>query len=65
MYKSMLNAMMLNASSTVGKVTETNNPNRRIDVPKGGGGLYIFNGTNNINIGGSDDNSDDTSWLLG
>jgi len=65
MYKSMLNAMMLNASSTVGKVTETNNPNKRVDIPKGGGGLYIFNGTNNINIGGSDDNLDDTSWLLG
>lgn len=34
-------------------------------MPKGGGGLYIFNGTNNINIGGSNDNPDDTSWLLG
>lgn len=65
MYKSMLSAMMLNANSTVGKVIETNNPNKRVEMPKGGGGLYIFNGTNNINIGGSNDNPDDTSWLLG
>ena len=57
--------MMLNASSTVGKVPE-GNPGKKIDIPKGGGGLYIFNGNNNINVGGGDTlDDDDTSWLLG
>jgi hypothetical protein len=65
MYKSMLNAMMLNTNSTVGKVPDLNS-NKRVDIPKGGGGLYIFNGNNNINIGGGNlEDPDDTSWLLG
>lgn len=64
MYKSMLNAMMLNANSSVGKV-QFDNPNKKVEIPKGGGGLYIFNGNNNINIGGEGVDPDDTSWLLG
>lgn len=60
MYKSMLQAMMLNANSSVGRVIKDSN---KSDTPKGGGSLYIFNGNNNnINIG---ENPDDISWLLG
>lgn len=63
MYKSMLNAMMLNANSSVGKIPPPNQ--KKIDIPKGGGGLYIFNGNSNINPGGGEGADDDTSWLLG
>lgn len=66
MYKSMLQAMMLNTTSSEGKIINKD-PNKRVDIPKGGGGLYIFNGTNNPGgdgpiEGGPDD---DLSWLLG
>jgi len=61
MYKSMLSAMMLNSNSSSGKLPD---PNKKIDLPKGGAGLYIFNGTNNMNnIENSD--PDDLSWLMG
>ena len=62
MYKSMLNAMMLNTNSIVGR-TLTND--KKDSIPKGGGGLYLFNGeNNNFNINGHNNNDDDLSWLL-
>lgn len=61
MYKSMLNAMMLSTSSSAGMPQPINN--KKVDIPNGGGGMFIFNGTNNININSVD--LDDTSWLLG
>jgi hypothetical protein len=64
MYKSMLNAMMLNASSTVGKVIE-GAPKKKISTPKGGSGLYIFNGKGDIDSNGEGLDDDDISWLLG
>ncbi len=62
MYKSMLNAMMLNSSSSVGRITE---PNRRVETPNGGAGLFIFNGSNSVNTGGEGPDPDDISWLMG
>lgn len=62
MYKSMLNAMMLNANSSVGRITD---PNKRVETPSGGAGLYIFNGTNSVNTGGEGSDPDDISWLMG
>jgi hypothetical protein len=62
MYKSMLNAMMLNSSSSVGRITE---PNRRAETPNGGAGLFIFNGSNSVNTGGEGSDPDDISWLMG
>ena len=65
MYKSMLNAMLINTTSSVDKIPT---PGKKIDIPQGGGGLYIFNGdNNNINFNGDsrDNQEDDTSWLLG
>lgn len=64
MYKSMLNAMMLNANSSAGMVPRSMGE-KKAEIPKGGGGLYIFNGNNNINFGGDTSDPDDTSWLLG
>ena len=62
MTKSMLNAMMMNANSSAGKVS---NPKKNVDIKSGGGGLYIFNG-NGENVGGVDNpDDDDISWLLG
>lgn len=62
MYKSMLSAMMLSASSSVDKIPTQG---KRIDIQQGGGGLYIFNGdNNNINFNGETP-EDDTSWLMG
>jgi hypothetical protein len=61
MYKSMLNAMMLSTSSSAGMVQPINN--KKVDLPNGGGGMFVFNGTTNININPAD--LDDTSWLLG
>jgi hypothetical protein len=62
MYKSMLNAMLLNSNSIVGKVTDSN---KRVETPNGGAGLFIFNGSNNINTGGEGSDPDDISWLMG
>ena len=62
MQKSMLQAMMLNANSSVGNVPI---PGKKIDIPKGGGGLYIFNGDGNQNFNGDFPDEDDTSWLMG
>ena len=53
---------MLNANPSVGRIPNSD-PNKKTEIPKGGASLYIFNGTNNINING--DNPDDISWLLG
>jgi hypothetical protein len=61
MTKSMLGAMMLNASSSVGSVP---NSGKKVDIPQGGGGLYIFNGGGSTDLGGESPD-DDTSWLLG
>lgn len=65
MTKSMLNAMMLNANPSVGKVLG----NKKVETPKGGGGLFIFNGNGNTDVGGAGTpgatDDDDLSWLLG
>jgi intein/homing endonuclease len=67
MTKSMLAAMMLNANPSVGKVLGNNN--KRKETPKGGGGLFIFNGNENTDVGGAGTpgatDDDDLSWLLG
>jgi len=60
MYKSMLSAMMLNTNSSVDKIPT----GKKVDIPKGGGGLYIFNGDSNTNFDGENPD-DDTSWLMG
>jgi len=60
MYKSMLQAMMLNNSSSVGKIPNPNS--KKINIPNGSGGLFIFNG-DNINTGEGGD-MDDLNWLL-
>jgi len=65
MTKSMLNAMMLNANSSVGAIKK---PINKETSSKGGGGLFIFNGDvgSNVNGGGSNmEDDDDLSWLLG
>jgi hypothetical protein len=64
MTKSMLNAMMINTTSSHGKIpTKTG---KKTEVPKDGNSIYIFNGNgNNVNgpvEGGPDD---DLSWLMG
>lgn len=59
MYKSMLNAMMLSTNSSAGMIQPTN---KKVDIPNNGGGMFVFNGINNININPAD--LDDTSWLL-
>jgi hypothetical protein len=61
MHKSMLNAMMLNANSSIGKVP---NANKNTQIPNGNSGLFIFNGdVPTGNQEGSPD--DDLSWLYG
>ncbi len=60
MYKSMLNAMMLNTNSSVGRISPSE---KKVENPKGGGGLFIFNGQSNTDFTG-EGFDDDTSWLL-
>jgi hypothetical protein len=58
MYKSMLGAISFSTNSTVGRVNDnTQVPNRDINIPEGGSGLFV----NNSNQQGLDD---DLSWLL-
>lgn len=60
MYKSMLSAMMINTNSSIDKIPT----GKKVDIPKGSGGLYMFNGDgNNSNFNGEYPD-DDTSWLL-
>jgi len=62
MTKSMLQAMMLNANPATGMIKKEGD--KKIDIPNGGGGLYIFNGDGSI--GGQENTDiDDTSWLMG
>jgi hypothetical protein len=58
MYKSMLGAISFSTNSTVGRVNNNPQvPNRDINIPEGGSGLFI----NNSNQQGLDD---DLGWLL-
>ena len=58
MYKSMLDAITIGSTSTVGRVDD-GTPKKDIEVPDGSGGLFIENGTTDI------DSDDDLSWLMG
>ncbi len=58
MYKSMLDAMSFNGNSTIGKFDEENRK-KDVDVPNGGGGLFIEKGQ-----GIDPESDDDFSWLL-
>jgi len=62
MQKSMLQAMMLNTNSSVGGLPASG---KKVNLPKGGGGLYIFNGEGNQTFDGEMPDEDDTSWLMG
>jgi len=62
MQKSMLQAMMLNTNSSVGGLPASG---KKVNFPKGGGGLYIFNGEGNQTFDGEMPDEDDTSWLMG
>lgn len=60
MYKSMLSAMMINTNSSIDKIPT----GKKVDIPKGSGGLYMFNGDGNNSSFNGEYPDDDTSWLL-
>ena len=62
MYKSMLEAMILNNSSSVGKIPSK--PNKKTDLPKGSSSLFVFNGDSSSSSNTEGDDFDDLSWLL-
>jgi hypothetical protein len=64
MYKSMLNAMMLNSSSSVGNANKKPG-DKKADLSKGGGGLYVFNGNEGAGFDQEGTDDDDLSWLYG
>lgn len=62
MYKNMLDSIIMGGTSSVGQVEDNNpKPKKDIDLPKGGGGLFIDNsGRGDV----TPDSDDDFSWLL-
>lgn len=61
MYKSMLQAMMLGSSSSVGSTNVGGSPNPNLNM--NGGGLFLFGANGNSSNNLDDDN--DTNWLFG